>query len=58
MLRKVDGDAARQSSTLLGLKTKAGYSHTPTTPDEVKRAARAAAALVDAARRAHAATAG
>lgn len=37
---------------LLSLKTKVGYTHTPTSSDDVKRAARAAEALIDAARRA------
>jgi hypothetical protein len=54
LLAKVDKDAAKHLSTLLNLKTKAGYSHTPATADEFKRAGRAAEALVESARRAQA----
>lgn len=36
------------------MKTKAGYSHTPATKDECKRAGRAAEALLETARRLHA----
>jgi len=52
---------ARLQETFLGrltehlkMKTKASYSHSPTTADEVKKAGRAADALVEKARRAHA----
>jgi hypothetical protein len=51
-LRKADQDAAKHLGVLLGLKTKSGYSHTSVTADEVKRAGRAAEALVELARRA------
>ncbi len=40
-------------ATLLGLKTKSGYSHLPATAGEVKRAGRAVEALLGEARRAH-----
>jgi hypothetical protein len=52
LLASADKDAAKHLSTLLRLKTKAGYGHTPATRDEVKKANRAANALVEAARRA------
>ncbi len=54
LLAKVDKDAAKHLRTLLGRKTKAGYSHTSATLDECKRAGQAAEALVETARRAHA----
>lgn len=54
LLTKADKDAAKHLNTLLKLKTKSGYSHTPATMDEFKRAGRAAEALVEKARRAHA----
>lgn len=54
LLRTADEDAAKHLSTLLGLKTKSGYSHMPVTAGELKRAGRAAEALAEAARRAHA----
>jgi len=54
LLRTADKDAAKHLSTLLGLKTKSGYSHMPVTAGELKRAGRAAEALAEAARRAHA----
>jgi hypothetical protein len=41
----------------LALTMKSGYSHTPVTAEEFKRACRAAEALVEAARRAHASAA-
>jgi hypothetical protein len=55
LLRTLDKDAARHLSTLLGMKTKTEYSHARLTADEVKKAGRAAEALVEKARRAHAA---
>lgn len=55
LLRTADKEASKHLSTLLGFKTKSGYSHMPITADELKRAARAAGALVEEARRAHAA---
>lgn len=54
LLKKVEKDAAKNLNTLLNLKTKSGYSHTPVTAAEFKRAGRAAAALVEVARRAQA----
>ncbi|MEV6621966.1 hypothetical protein AB0M83_19430 [Amycolatopsis sp. NPDC051106] len=51
LLAKVDAEASRALRALLGLKTKAGYSHTPATADEFKRAGRSAEALVMRARR-------
>jgi len=51
LLAKVDAEASRALRALLGLKTKAGYSHTPATADEFKRAGRNAEALVMRARR-------
>ena len=53
LLKLADHAAARHLSALLALKTKSGYSHTPVTAEEFKRAGRAAEALVEAARRAH-----
>lgn len=53
LLTKADKDVAKHLNTLLKLKTKSGYSHTPATTDEFSRAGRAAAALVEKARRAH-----
>jgi hypothetical protein len=54
LLEKVvdpDGRAlAKSLSRLLGMKTKAGYTHRPVTVEERKRAERAAAQLVEAAR--------
>jgi hypothetical protein len=55
LLKAADKAAAKQLSTLLALKTKSGYSHNQVTPEEFKRAGRAAEALVEAAPRAHAA---
>jgi hypothetical protein len=54
LLKRVDKDAAKQLNILLNLKTKSGYSHTPVTAAEFKRVGRAATALVEKARRAHA----
>lgn len=53
LLKKVDKAAAKDLNALLNLKTKSGYSHTAVTTAEFKRAGRAAAALVENARRAH-----
>lgn len=41
---------ARHLATLLGMKSKAGYSHRPASEADAKRAARAAAQLVESAR--------
>ena len=43
-------DLAKRLSTLLGVKTKAAYTHRPVTAEERKRAQRAAEKLVTAAR--------
>jgi len=51
LLAKADKDASKHLGVLLGLKTKSGYSHTSVTAEEVKRAGRAAEALVERARR-------
>lgn len=51
LLAKVDVEASRALRALLGLKTKAGYSHTSATTGEFKRAGRSAEALVMSARR-------
>ncbi|ANN15624.1 hypothetical protein SD37_08095 [Amycolatopsis orientalis] len=51
LLAQADRECAKDLRTLLKLKTKAGYSHTPATADEFKRAGRAAQALVETARR-------
>ncbi|MGI9000922.1 MAG: hypothetical protein ACR2GH_04575 [Pseudonocardia sp.] len=56
LLKTADKEVAKHLSTLLNLKTKSGYSHTSATVDEFRRAGRAAEALVEAARRAHAST--
>jgi hypothetical protein len=53
LLADTDADAAKHLQTLLRLKTKAGYGHTPATRDEVKKANRAADALIEKARRVH-----
>lgn len=50
LLRTVNVGAAKHLSVLLGLKTRAGYSAERTSPQNVTRARRAAAHLVDAAR--------
>lgn len=51
LLAQADREGAKDLRTLLKLKTKAGYSHTPATADEFKRAGRAAQALVETAHR-------
>ncbi|ONF67930.1 hypothetical protein [Amycolatopsis keratiniphila] len=40
LLSRADKEIAKHLRTLLKLKTKAGYSHTPATVDEFKRAGR------------------
>jgi len=50
LLRRVDADLARDLATLLGMKTKSGYSAHPTGAADRRRAERAAARLVQAAR--------
>jgi hypothetical protein len=51
LLSKADARSAKQLRLLLAMKAKAAYSHAPATPEEAKRAARAAEALVETARR-------
>jgi hypothetical protein len=50
LLAKADKSLAVHLRVLLGMKTDAGYSHVPASATDRKRAARAAAALVEAAR--------
>ena len=50
LLKKAGAASHRHLATLLGLKTKAAYSHTPASAADVKKAARAAAQLVEDAR--------
>lgn len=54
LLKSADDDGAKHLRALLNLKTKSGYSHTPVTAAEFKRADRAATTLVEKARRADA----
>ena len=54
LLKKSDGATATHLDVLLGMKTKAAYTSKAVSADDVKRAERAAAALVKAARQAHA----
>jgi len=51
LLRKADTRSAKQLQLLLAMKAKAAYSHARATPEEARRAARAAEALVETARR-------
>lgn len=44
-------DAANRLGTLLGLKAKAGYTHTPSSKTDVTKAGRAAECLVEMAQR-------
>jgi hypothetical protein len=53
LLATADAASAKHLRTLLAAKTKAGYSHLPANADDLKRTARAATALVEAARIAH-----
>lgn len=50
LLSKADRANAKYLKVLLDLKTRSGYSATPTSKTDQKRAGRAAAALVSAAR--------
>ncbi len=58
LLSKADNGSAKHLRVLLGMKTKAGYSHRGATAEDAKRAGRAAEALVETARRAHAGSVG
>jgi hypothetical protein len=51
LLSKADSGSAKRLRVLLGIQTKAGYSHTGATNADAKRAVRAAEALVETARR-------
>lgn len=50
LLQRAGSASAPRSSVLLGMKTKAGYSHTPATSADATKAKRAAEHLVEAAR--------
>lgn len=52
LLAKADNGAEKHLRTLLNVKSKVSYTHTPATADERKRSRRAAETLVEAARRA------
>lgn len=52
LLSRAESLAAKHLRVLLGMKTKASYSHTRASAEDAKRAGRAAAALVETARRA------
>jgi hypothetical protein len=54
LLAQADSEAARHLRVLLGMKTKADYSHTGISASDAKRAGRAADALVETARRVNA----
>lgn len=54
LLGKADQESAKHLRVLLGMKTKAGYSHRCATRTDAKRAGRAAEALLESARRANA----
>ncbi len=54
LLSKADSGSAKHLRVLLGMKTKAGYSHARATNADAKRAVRAAEALIETARRANA----
>ncbi len=53
LLRKANNaDSAKRLDVLLSMKSKAGYTHLPTSNADVKKAARAAKSLLEAAQRA------
>jgi hypothetical protein len=54
LLAQANSDSARHLRVLLGMKTKAAYSHTGISTAEARRAGRAAEALVETARRVNA----
>ena len=54
LLSQANSESAKHLRVLLGMKTKAGYSHTGISAAEAKRAGRAADALVETARRVNA----
>ncbi|MBK5249186.1 MAG: hypothetical protein JJE50_07080 [Actinomycetales bacterium] len=51
LLGTVDATAAKHLRSLLDMKTRAGYSHTPASVEQVKRAGRAMEALLTLAHR-------
>lgn len=54
LLSQAHGESARHLRVLLGMKSKAAYSHAAVSPADAKRAGRAADALVETARRVNA----
>lgn len=50
LLKNAQSKSSKHLATLLSVKTKAAYSHTPASAAEVKKAARAATQLIDGAR--------
>ena len=54
LLSQADSESAKNLRVLLGMKTKAGYSHTGISAADARRAGRAADALVETARRVNA----
>jgi hypothetical protein len=54
LLSQADSESAKHLRVLLGMKTKADYSHTGISAADAKRAGRAADALVETARRVNA----
>ncbi|MBB5787573.1 hypothetical protein [Jiangella mangrovi] len=50
LLKTADSGSSRHLAVLLSMKTKAGYSHLGASAADVKKAARAAAQLVESAR--------
>jgi hypothetical protein len=54
LLSQANSDSAKHLRVLLGMKTKAAYSHTGISTGDAKRAGRAAEALVETARRTNA----
>jgi hypothetical protein len=51
LLNKAEPDVSKHLQILLGVKSKVAYTHRSVTPDEQKKAGRAAAQLLEAARR-------
>ena len=51
LLKKADASAAKRLEVLLGMKSKAGYTHLPSSTADAKRAGRTAKDLVEAAER-------
>jgi hypothetical protein len=50
LLKKADAGAARHLETLLKMKTRVGYGHTPASSEDLKKAQRAGDALLKTAR--------